>query len=532
MSHTVPPLPVDEEQRLLELHDFDILDTAADLSLDNLARLAAIMLDAPIALISLVDSDRQWFKARVGLEATETPRDISFCGHAIVSDDLFVVPDATVDERFAENPLVTGDPKIRFYAGAPLVTNDGLRLGTLCVIDREPRAGLGEHEAEGLQALANAVVDEFELRRANRRLREKEEEVLRYQAMVSASTDLIALASADGQLLSMNPAGRRMIGLRAGDSLARTTLASIIPGAAEEELWRTAIPTAERSGAWRGETVLKRSDGTEFPVDQVILCHRDDDGEISFLSTICRDMTERDEILRLREVQALKDAFVSTVSHELRTPLTSIVMSLALLGDEVLGEFDEETRHVLRIAEANAERLIQLVDDVMDVERASNGMAQLSTRRCVLSDLVEPAMQAIEANAIVAGVRLELDDRTPPQFVFSCDPGRMIRVLINLLTNAIKFSGIGGIVILRTQVIEGEGLVLEVIDNGIGIREEALGRVFEQFWQVDSSSARAVQGSGLGLAICRSIVERHGGTISVESEFGVGSCFRVVLPID
>ena len=532
MAHVPPPVPLEETQRLAALHEYDLFGTESDLALDNLTRLAAIMADAPIALISLADSDRQWFKSRVGLDVIETPRDVSFCGHAILDDDIFIVPDAAADERFAENPLVTGDPKIRFYAGAPLITQGGLRLGTVCVIDRVPRPGLTDNEAEGLRALASTVVDEFELRLLNRKLRAREEEVLHYQAVVAASTEFIAQASADGRLRSINPAGRRMVGIRAGDAIGDTTLSTFMAPEVDEMLWATAIPVAKRVGAWRGETMMKRRDGSLFPVDQVVLCHRADDGSIAFLSTICRDMSERDEILRLRELQSMKDAFVSSVSHELRTPLTSIVMALALLSDEAIGEFDAETTHILRIAQANAERLIQLVDDVMDIERSTTGDSVLRIRRCMIAELVGPATAALEAHAIVAGVRLEIDDQTPPLLAFNCDPSRIIRVLVNLLTNAIKFSGIGGDVTLRASAVDPTEVVFEVIDNGIGIRADAIDRIFEPFWQVDSSSARAVQGSGLGLAISKSIVERHGGTITVTSEFGKGSSFRVALPID
>src|SRR6185295_1894172 len=125
-----------EAKRLKVLWQYDVLDTVPEEVFDDLTELAARICEAPI---SLVDEDRQWFKAKVGVTIKETSRDISFCGHAIEQDDLFIIPDATKDERFAHNPLVTSDPKIRFYAGAPLITPDGHALGTLCVIDKVPR---------------------------------------------------------------------------------------------------------------------------------------------------------------------------------------------------------------------------------------------------------------------------------------------------------------------------------------------------------------------------------------------------------
>lgn len=144
------PIPDDDAQRLQALRDLGILDTAAEQRFDWLVEFVAGALDMPIAVVSLVDEKRQWFKARVGLDASETPRDISFCGHAIASDEVFVVEDASADERFADNPLVTGGPAIRFYAGAPLKSPDGQRVGTLCVIDTKPRK-LNEQDMQTLQ---------------------------------------------------------------------------------------------------------------------------------------------------------------------------------------------------------------------------------------------------------------------------------------------------------------------------------------------------------------------------------------------
>ena len=148
---------VDESERLAALARYAILDTTAENAFDELVQLASAICATPIALVSLVDASRQWFKARVGLDATETPRQISFCTHAIQQHDVFIVHDARSDPRFAANPLVTGDPHIRFYAGAPLTTPDGFNLGTLCVIDRQPRV-LDSGQQHALAALARQVV--------------------------------------------------------------------------------------------------------------------------------------------------------------------------------------------------------------------------------------------------------------------------------------------------------------------------------------------------------------------------------------
>ena len=154
-----------EAERLIALADYQIMDTATEPGFEDAVLIAAELCDAPIALVSLVDDRRQWFKASVGLAVAETPRNISFCGHAIRAPELFVVEDATLDPRFVDNPLVTGEPFIRFYAGAPLVTSDGLAIGTICVLDQRPRELTGGQRA-ALTALARQVMGQLELRRS------------------------------------------------------------------------------------------------------------------------------------------------------------------------------------------------------------------------------------------------------------------------------------------------------------------------------------------------------------------------------
>lgn len=203
-----PPMPHNEARRLEAVRRYEILDTPAEAEFDDLTLMAAEICETPVGLITLVDSDRQWFKSRVGLDAAETTRSISFCGHVILSDDLFEVADARADHRFADNPLVAGGIGIRFYAGVPLVTSDGLRLGTLCVIDRVPRT-LTDRQRRALTGLSRQVVRQLEARLQARQVAQHAHS----QAALLASQDLAVIATgAAGRITGFNAGAEAMLG--------------------------------------------------------------------------------------------------------------------------------------------------------------------------------------------------------------------------------------------------------------------------------------------------------------------------------
>ena len=286
------PLPGDEAARLAALRRYDILDTPAERDFDELAAMAAHVCGAPMALVSLVDAERQWFKARIGLAAAETPRAIAFCAHAILAPDLMVVRDALADARFAANPLVTAEPRIRFYAAAPLVTPDGYALGTLCVLDRVPRDLMPE-QAQALRALSRQAVDQLELRRSRAELARArlaaEAEEDQFRSIFEHSIDAILLATPEGKLLAANPEACRMFGRSEAEICAIGRPAILDP---DDPKLHALLAQREHTGAFRGELLFKRKDGLRFPGEISSAFYQDRSGQ-KLASVTIRDVSER-----------------------------------------------------------------------------------------------------------------------------------------------------------------------------------------------------------------------------------------------
>jgi nitrogen-specific signal transduction histidine kinase/FixJ family two-component response regulator len=243
---------------------------------------------------------------------------------------------------------------------------------------------------------------------------------------------------------------------------------------------------------------------------------------------------QRTRLAKQSDIDRMKTEFVSTVSHELRTPLTSIRGALGLLSSGLMGKMDDKSQNLLRIASSNTERLIRLINDILDLERMESGAAPALLRRCSLFDLAREAVEAMNSVAEAANIRLTLHCfATQDAVYFNADADRMLQVMTNLLSNAIKFSPAGSIVSIQINA-DAESVFLKVIDRGRGIPADKLESIFNRFQQVESTDSSKKGGTGLGLAICRSIVLQHGGTIWAqtnrsEGQTAAGTTFCVQL---
>ncbi len=652
-----PLIPADDADRVAALASLQILDTPPEERFDRLTRLATHVFSVPIALVSLVDAERQWFKSCIGLEGRETDRSISFCGHAINEPTTFVVEDASLDARFSDNPLVTGEPFVRFYAGHPLTTVEGHRIGMFCIIDRVPRTF--DQEQRGIlrefAALAEAELRQHELNQVIEQQTEAEERV---RIVAESVADVIVAIDLRGRIVFANGAARVLFGESAESPLVGRPAAHVVSDRSPGEIAMLIAKAESGDPSERLEVLAKSATGESIPLDvtfapahldgqrvyiasgrdlteqrrsrraierisqqqQLILAssadgivqidregvvvyanpsahrmlHRpvdwlhgqqlhavthppDADGriepwvsspmwltltngevvsaqrdtfhradghpfDVSFTSApvtedgvVTGAVVVFADVSEQAEIERSKDEFVSLVSHELRTPLTSLKGSLGLVTGGVFGALPEEALEMLRVAVTNTDRLVRLVNDILDLQRVDAGRLQLHVEPHRLVQLVGDSVATVSGVFTDRGVLLENFVELQEDLDVLCDGDRIVQVLTNLLGNAAKFSPAGSTVTL-TSFIEtdtfdgGDYVVIEVADQGRGIPPERLERIFERFEQVDSSDARHGSGSGLGLAIARVLVEMHGGRLTVTSEPGVGSVFSVTLP--
>ncbi len=524
-----PAIPSNEKARIAALCNLEILDTESEERFDLFTRIAKSHFDVPIVLVSLVDEARQWFKSRQGLDATETPRDISFCGHAILSHDIFYIPDTLADPRFFDNPLVTNAPNIRFYAGAPLSTPDKQRIGTLCIIDSKPRE-FTKAQLATLRDLADGV--EAELSRAN--MIKMQEIVTQSESNLRIKSERLALATKAGNIgvWDYDVVGgvlnwdERMFSLYGVER-------NQFPGC--YEAWSHALHPEDKvqaekdlSDALSGikpfdcEFRVIWSDNKVRFIKANATVIRDKQGNALRMTGINQDITER------KEIERLKSEFISTISHELRTPLTSIRGALGLIIGKAAENLPEQFQKMLALANRNAERLTLLINDILDLERIESDLLIFEFKEI---DIVAVATRSLEDNAGYSAkhnVKLAFHSKIKNGIVWG-DENRLLQVFANLISNAIKFSPKGETVVINIEHIDSTFRV-SVSDAGNGIPDDFRHRIFQRFAQADSSDSRAKGGTGLGLNITHAIIKRHGGTIDYTSELGRGTQFYFELP--
>lgn len=344
--------------------------------------------------------------------------------------------------------------------------------------------------------------------------------------ILNTATEGILGVGVDNRPTFLNPAGAHILGMTLADMNGRTIHEAVHHSHADGTPW-SETDCANTQAVRRGESVgtmtdtFWRADGSSFPVEYSSTAMFDEDGQQLGAVVVFRDVTER------RAVERLKSEFASTVSHELRTPLTSIRGALGLLNSGMLGPVSEKGQRMLEIAVSNTDRLVRLINDILDLERIDSGKVELTRDIVDANAVMQHAMEGVQSMADQLHVRLVM---APASGSIWGDSDRIIQTLTNLLGNAIKFSPAHTTVTLSGAANETD-FVFCVADEGRGVPEGKLESIFERFSQVDASDSRDKGGSGLGLAICRSIVHAHGGRIWAETNVDTGSRFQFTIPL-
>ena len=343
------------------------------------------------------------------------------------------------------------------------------------------------------------------------------------KSFLASPSPIMITTLAEGKLVAANPSFLRMSGYSQAEAIGQTTIALSLwrsPAKYKDAVAQATDCYVEKSPASQELDYQTRS-GKHLTV-LVSIERIDLRGQLCALTTL-KDITER---------KRLENEFISVVSHELRTPMHSLIGALDLLNTGELGELSDQGKQILSMATANAERLILLVNDILDLERLKSGKVELSKAPCNVEELFNQAIDAMQ----VMAERVQVSLRSHPiPVTVNLDRDHLLQTLTNLLSNAIKFSPAGSTVQLTATLKESESetdyLHIIVADRGRGIPPDQLEAIFERFQQVDASDSRKKGGTGLGLAICRNIVQQHNGRIWAESQLNSGSTFHILLPI-
>ncbi|MGD2131263.1 MAG: PAS domain-containing protein [Maricaulaceae bacterium] len=648
----------DEAQRLQALRRIRVLGSSPETHYDRIARLAAQICDTPIALISYIDDQREWFKARVGFDAPELALADSFGAHAVRTGEVIVAPDTASDPRFADNPLVLGAPNIAVYVGAPFADADGHWLGVLSVMHTRPTT-MSPAQLVQLQSLAELLGDFVSLRRE--RLQRKDEVAQQIEWMEQAE----ALgrighwkANLETEEVLWSPEMYRIYGV--SPESFTPTLSKAISFFHPDDLQKVhgSIDTmVSKREAIRTESRLIRADGVERRVASVAHPKFNADGEVTEIFGVFQDVTESwesqerfalavkglgvgisewrpgpgggltwsdqfyrllgyepgeirastrkftemihpddvpiiaerrnpciegkvesyiaeyrirhkvhgyrwyrvagtavrgpdgalerliggimdiDELKRAQEraeaANVAKTQFLATMSHEIRTPLNGV---LGMAGALAFTELDDRQSRMLGVINDSGKALLRVINDILDLSRIEAGRTEIEAEKFNLRELINSTCAPFEVLAEGKGVTLSVQiAETAPEAVIA-DHGRLRQVLNNFVSNAVKFTDAGEIVVHARGGRRREGdlqeLHFSVEDTGIGIEPDALERLFSPFTQADGSNTRKYGGSGLGLAISKRLCEMMGGGVHAESAPGKGSTFAFHLEVE
>jgi PAS domain S-box-containing protein len=539
-----PQIPANELDRQKDLECYGILGTPAERSFDDLTHLASLICKTPVALITLIDKDRQWFKSKVGAEITETPRSISICGHAINNKETMIVADLLEDARFNDNPIVTATGA-RFYAGAPLVSPSGHALGTLCVLDLTPRE-LATDQLAALESLARQVVIQLELRKTNDALAmraEKNAAILRSSKFAIIATDL------KGTIFTFNREAERVLGYSADELIGKKTPEifhdrSEVVKVAEElskEFNEDIKPgfgafvykAAKGSFDDRQWTFITK-DGNKVQVQLNISALHNAHGDVCGYLGTAKDLTHELELQEVIETQKIKlissakmvslGEVAAGIAHEINNPISivtgraGLLLEMMEMGRDIpLAKMKDSLQQIMK----HAFRASKIVMGLKALSRNAEGDPFV---RSSVAAVANDSLELIKEKFKNHGVGLQID------FVDADFLGRGVQisqVLTNLLNNSFDAVSILDDKWVRIDSKVDENKIrISVTDSGLGIPKAVQLKLMQPFF----TTKEIGKGTGLGLSISRQIAQEHGGNFYLDSH-SKNTRFVLELPV-
>jgi PAS domain S-box-containing protein len=528
-----------EKSRIDSLKALNILDSLPEKDFDQITQLASFICQTPIALISLVDENRQWFKSHSGLDATETHRDLAFCAHAILQDEVLIVEDASKDERFFDNPLATDGPRVQFYAGAPLYSPDGYPIGTVCVIDSKTKK-LSSDQINALKMLSNQVTRLLELKLQIKKLRTSEEHLIFKSTAAENVSEGIVFQDSTSAVIDFNPAALRVLGLSAEELTGQTSL----------------------NPRWRAI----HEDGSEIPGDQhpamiclktgqkqtdVIVGVHDMQKEVRWLKVnsvpiflkgseiASHAVTSFTDISSLKELEANRrnleaqlfesarlselGEMASGIAHEINNPLAIIRGKAGLLKRKLMEDKFDLTLGLkeIQLIESTVDRIAKIIKGLRTYSKnAAGDPFEDSNILSIIKDTLELCNEKFKVDSIEIKLICDKEHRV------ECRPSQISQILMSLLSNSHDAIENLSEKWIEISVIENlKSFSIFVKDSGNGINREFVKKIMQPFF----TTKEVGKGMGLGLSVSTGIAETHGGHLNYLPE-EKNTTFALTLP--
>lgn len=543
-------VPENDAERVRILQRYKILNTPSEKAFDSIVALTANIFQVPIALISIIDVNKVFLKANIGMgKVKSTPRKNSLCSFAILSPEITVFEDALKEPCLLANPVITGKLGLKFYAGAPIISHDGFTIGTLCIIDKKPRE-FSEQNASVLKNLATIVMEQIELRLSaieevnkqvesnievalsNKELAATQDELRRTVSELSESEvrTQAAIAVARMGIWSVEPLSKKVIfsaqsqklhGLPNDFILTIDRVILLIDPEHRERVSNSLNKSLENNENFNEEYLIHpmNGGGAKWLKSSGKNCFTKNGELLNFTGTIT-DITEQ------KSDEQRKNDFITMVSHEIKTPLTSLKAYIQILSKKFIANEDPFTRDILFKAYSQAKKMGAIITGFLNVSTTESGQIQLDKEHFDLEKLIK---EEIEELTLISSSHNIIFTMTQPIMVF-CDRVKIGQAVNNFLTNAVKYSPYGKEIYVNARTT-ADTVQVSVKDEGLGIIQSDINRLFERFYRVTNVTTQSISGFGIGLYLCKEIINKHEGNVWVESELGKGSVFYFSLPM-